>query len=298
MKAEFRGQLREYEPLARYTSWRVGGNSKRFYKPVGVSDLVCFLQTLPENEEITWLGLGSNVLVRDGGLTGTVIFTLGCLNQIELIDGSLVRAEAGITCAKLAKFCASQGFANSCFFAGIPGTVGGALRMNAGAFGGETWERVVAVETIDRQGRLQIRKPSDFKIGYREIAAPMGEWFVAGHFSFPNGDPSILQKQIKELLHKRSASQPIGVLSCGSVFRNPPGGFAAKLIDQCGLKGLRIGGASVSEKHANFILNDGKATANDIEMLINLVAERVENLQGIRLVPEVHIIGETNSYEK
>lgn len=299
MKAELRGQLQEYEPLARYTSWRVGGSSRRFYKPADISDLACFLRTLPENEDLTWLGLGSNVLIRDGGLPGTVIFTLGCLNNIELIHqgNGQVRAEAGITCAKMAKFCAQNGFGDSSFFAGIPGTIGGALQMNAGAFGGVTWDHVVAVETIDRQGRLKIRHPHEYQINYRQVKGQVGEWFVAGHFSFPSGEPSALQQQIKEILHKRSASQPIGVLSCGSVFRNPPGDFAARLIDICGLKGTVLGGASVSEKHANFIVNNGSATALDIESLIQLVAQRVETLQKIRLIPEVHIIGEASSYE-
>jgi len=298
MKAEIRGQLREYEPLARYTSWRVGGSAKRFFKPADADDLSNFLHSTPENEELTWLGLGSNVLIRDGGIPGTVIFTLGCLNGMELLDKQIVRAEAGITCAKLAKFCAKNGLADSSFFAGIPGTVGGALMMNAGAFGGVTWQHVVAVETIDRHGKIRLRKPSDFEIFYREIKAPKGEWFLAGHFEFELGDPAKLNEQIKQLLHKRSSSQPIGVLSCGSVFRNPPADYAARLIDISGLKGTRLGGAWVSDKHANFILNDGEASAADIETLINLVADRVQELQDVRLTPEVHILGEKILYEE
>jgi UDP-N-acetylmuramate dehydrogenase len=298
MKTAIRGQIREDEPLARYTSWRVGGISKRFFKPADVEDLGNFLHSSPENEEINWLGLGSNVLIRDGGIPGTVVFTLGCLTQMELLDSRIVRVQAGITCAKLAKFCAKNGLADSSFFAGIPGTVGGALMMNAGAFGGVTWEHVVAVETIDRHGQIRLRKPCDFEIYYREIKAPAGEWFVAGHFTFDQGEPSKLNEEIKQLLHKRSEAQPIGVLSCGSVFRNPPGDFAARLIDVSGLKGTRVGGAWVSEKHANFILNGGEATAEDIENLIDLVADRVENSQKVRLVPEVHIIGEKNFYDE
>jgi UDP-N-acetylmuramate dehydrogenase len=298
MKALLRGVLTEYEPLAQYTSWRVGGCAKRFYKPADLADLTQFLASLPENEEVTWLGLGSNVLIRDGGISGTVILTLGALNVIEKINDTTVRAEAGITCAKLAKFCAKNGLAGSSFFAGIPGTVGGALMMNAGAYNGSTWEHVVAVETIDRHGKLRVRLPKDYDINYREIKAPLGEWFVAGHFSFDAGDSTVLETQIKELLRKRSAQQPIGMLSCGSVFRNPPGDYAARLIENSGLKGVKIGGACVSDKHANFILNSGHATAQDIENLIELVAEQVENRQKIRLVPEVHILGEANTYEE
>jgi UDP-N-acetylmuramate dehydrogenase len=289
----FRGDVREYEPLARYTSWRVGGAARRFYRPADIADLAIFLQSLPENEELTWLGLGSNVLIRDGGILGTVIFTLGCLNNIDFLDNTkVVRAEAGIPCAKLAKFCAKNGLAESTFFAGIPGTVGGALIMNAGAFGGETWEHVVAVETIDRHGKLRLRLPSDYDIYYRELKSPRKEWFVAGHFSFASGNRTVLQEQIRELLHKRATQQPIGVLSGGSVFRNPPGDYAGRLIESSQLKGTRIGGAWVSDKHANFIINGGDATAEDIEMLINLVADRVDALQNMRLIPEVHIIGE------
>lgn len=298
MMKEIRGELREYEPMASYTSWRVGGPSRRFYRPADLEDLALFMQSVPENEPLTWIGLGSNVLIRDGGIPGTVIFTLGALKKIELLKNHIVRAEAGVTCAKLAKFCARQGFGNSSFFAGIPGTVGGALAMNAGAFGGVTWEHVVHVETIDRRGKVRLRPPEDFKIHYREIIGPAGEWFVAGHFSFPHEkDPVQLEGEIRELLRKRSSSQPIGKLSCGSVFRNPPGDYAARLIDACGLKGKRIGGAWVSEKHANFILNAGEATAKDIESLIELVADTVECYQKVRLIPEVHIIGETDYYE-
>ncbi len=289
---QFRGQLKEHENLARYTSWRVGGVARRFYKPVNVEDLSCFLRSLPENESVTWLGLGSNVLIRDGGLPGTVIFTLNRLGKIELIEKcNQIRVEAGVTCAKLAKFCAKQGFANSTFFAGIPGTVGGALMMNAGAFGGVTWDHVVAVETIDRHGKLRFRAPSEFVIRYREIVGPSGEWFVAGHFTFDHGNPSQLQQQITSLLNKRSSSQPIGVFSCGSVFRNPPGDYAARLIESAGLKGKRMGGAQVSEKHANFIINENSASSLDIETLIKVVAEKVEERHQVRLIPEVHILG-------
>lgn len=292
---KLRGYLKEYEPLASYTSWRVGGPSRRFYRPADLADLSVFMQSIPENEPLTWIGLGSNVLIRDGGISGTVILTLGALNTIEDLTDEIIRVEAGVTCAKLAKYCARKGFAHSSFFAGIPGTVGGALAMNAGAFGGVTWEHVVAVETIDRRGKVRLRSPEDYTIAYRETKGPSGEWFVAGHFRFTgHEEPTKLETEIKQLLRKRSSSQPIGKLSCGSVFRNPPGDFAARLIEDCGLKGTTIGGAWVSEKHANFILNAGKATAKDIESLIQLVAEKVETTHRVRLIPEVHIIGETD----
>jgi len=286
-----RGQLLLNEPLADYTSWHVGGSAKRLYKPADLADLAVFLSTLPLDEPLTWLGLGSNVLIRDGGMEGTVILTLGALTALNLSPQNIVRAEAGVTCAKLAKFCAKEQFSQGAFFAGIPGTVGGSLAMNAGAFGGETWKYVVAVETIDRKGCIRQRPPEDFQVGYREVKYATEEWFVAGHFCFPAGDTEQTQQAIKALLRKRSETQPIGEFSCGSVFRNPPGDYAARLIEACGLKGKKIGGACVSTKHANFIINSEKATAADIEQLIQLVQDTVEQQTGVALIRECHFMG-------
>jgi UDP-N-acetylmuramate dehydrogenase len=178
------------------------------------------------------------------------------------------------------------------FLAGIPGTLGGALAMNAGAFGGETWERVAAVETVDRYGNLRKREPGDFEIGYRHVGRPQGEWFLAASLKLQSGDGDAALQEIQLLLEKRAATQPVGLPSCGSVFRNPTGDYAARLIEAAGLKGLHIGGACVSKKHANFIINTGAATAGEIEELINTVRDRVEEASGIRLQTEVHIVGE------
>lgn len=290
----YRGILRENEELARHTSWHVGGKAQRTYRPQDLKDLSLFLAASPLNEKLTWIGLGSNVLIRDGGINGTVIFTQGHLSGMSEIDKKTLRVEAGVPCAKLAKYCAKLGYSEAAFFAGIPGTVGGALAMNASAFGGETWPHVVAVETMNRRGEIKMRAPHDFKVGYREVGRPLDEWFVAGHFAFPRGDTEKASQAIRELLQKRSASQPIGEFSCGSVFRNPPGDHAARLIEKCGLKGLREGGAWVSEKHANFIINGGRATASDIEKLIATIKKEVEVQHGVTLISEVHIIGEEN----
>jgi UDP-N-acetylmuramate dehydrogenase len=287
-----RGILRQNEPLARYTSWHVGGNARQTFRPADLSDLQLFLSTLPLEEPLIWLGLGSNVLIRDGGINGTVIMTQGRLNQLAHLPDLTVRAEAGITCAKMAKFCAKLGFSEAAFFAGVPGTVGGALRMNAGAFGGETWRYVKAVETIDRKGQIHLRTPQEFQVSYRTVVHPADEWFAAGHFAFPQGDVDTAHQAIRELLAKRGASQPIGEFNCGSVFRNPQGGYAARLIESSGLKGFRLGDARVSEKHANFIINSGKATAADIEKLIQLVQQKVQEQHGVQLQTEVHIIGD------
>lgn len=290
-----RGNLIYKHNLARYTSWRVGGNAERFYWPADLADLQNFLSQLPPGESLTWLGLGSNVLIRDGGIKGTVILTLNRLKDVSFFkedERFMIRAESGVTCAKLAKFCASQGLEEGAFFSGIPGTVGGALAMNAGAFGGETWRHVVRVEIVDHRGVLHKRQPDEFKISYREIQGLNNQFFVAGYFCFNQGDATRAKKAISELLKKRSSSQPIGTFSCGSVFRNPPGDYAARLIESAGLKGKNIGNAEVSEKNANFILNKGEANASDIERLIQHVAQRVYEMHGIQLIREVHIIGD------
>lgn len=291
-----RGQFCRNVSLADYTSWHVGGVARCLYKPADLTDLAIFLSTLPEDESLVWLGLGSNVLIRDGGIHGTVILTLGGLSQLNFISESFphrtIRVEAGVTCAKLAKFCAKEQFSQGAFFAGIPGTVGGALAMNAGAFGGETWTHVVAVETIDRKGCIRKRLPKDFQVSYREVKSPTDEWFVAGYFHFPAGDGQQTQQTIKALLKKRSETQPIGTLNCGSVFRNPPGDYAARLIEACGLKGKMMGGACVSTKHANFIINENHATAADLERLIDFVQKTVQQQTGVMLIRECHVMGE------
>ena len=286
-----RGKLSLQEPMARHTTWRVGGPAERYFEPADLEDLVLFMSGLSEGEPLMWLGLGSNLLVRDGGIKGTVIVTSGLLNEIGLSENGLVRVEAGVACAKVARFCARQGLVGAEFLAGIPGTMGGALAMNAGAFGGETWERVAAVETLDRHGVIRVRKPEEFEVAYRHVRGQEGEWFVAAHLDLQSGDAESATARIRELLDKRNQSQPIGLPSCGSVFRNPQGDYAARLIEACGLKGCCIGGACVSEKHANFIINTGAATASDIEAMINKVQETVEQVHSIRLVPEVHIVG-------
>jgi len=286
-----RGRLRSDEPMARHTAWGVGGPAARVYEPADLDDLSAFLAGLPAAEPVSWVGLGSNLLVRDGGIAGTVILTAGLLGGIEPSGATGVRAEAGAACAKVARWSARRGLGGAEFLAGIPGTVGGALAMNAGAFGGETWRIVAAVECIDRRGTRRRRAAREFDIGYRHVVRPADEWFVAAELALEQGDPAQSLARIRELLRRRGETQPTGARSCGSVFRNPPGDHAARLIESCGLKGRRVGGAVVSEKHANFILNAGGASARDIETLIDEVRGAVERERGVRLVPEVHVIG-------
>ncbi|NJD08291.1 MAG: UDP-N-acetylmuramate dehydrogenase [Methylococcaceae bacterium] len=287
-----RGDLRYNEPLASYTSWRVGGPADRLYLPADAEDLMAFLNSLPDSEPLFWLGLGSNLLVRDGGIRGTVICTKNRLKQIRLLDDGRVYAEAGVPSAQVAKFCSTQRLAGAEFLAGIPGTLGGALAMNAGAFGGETWPLVERVLTVDRHGQHRHRSADEFKVGYRTVVGRDGEWFVAAELRLHPGEPDISRSRMKALLATRAEKQPIQQPSCGSVFRNPPGDFAARLIELCGLKGHSIGGAQVSEKHANFIVNTGGAKAAEIEALIGLVRECVARKQGVTLEPECRIVGE------
>ncbi len=293
---ELRGVLKLDEAMSKHTSWRVGGTADKYYEPADIKDLAVYLEQLPEGEPVIMVGLGSNLLVRDRGIRGSVICPTGMLDGFAILEGQILRVEAGVPCAIVAKRCAKQGFTELEFLAGIPGTVGGALAMNAGAFGGETWSNVVKVETLDRQGIFHLRDREQYLVGYRSVIGPMvgleEEWFVAAHFSLSVGDGEAGLSKIKQLLLKRSETQPMGVPSCGSVFRNPEGDYAARLIESCGLKGFKIGNAQVSEKHANFIINLGNAKAIDIEQVIITVAEKVKQQHGIQLESEVRIVGD------
>lgn len=290
-KMHVRGELRRDEPMSRHTSWRVGGKADLFFIPSSVEDLQAFLRDVDADTPIFWLGVGSNLLVRDGGIRGVVVSATGVLKGLERIDTYLVRAGSGVPCTQLARQCIRWGLGPSEFFAGIPGTVGGALTMNAGAHGGETWERVESVRTIDRQGEIHQRSPAEYSVGYRSVTGPANEWFLEATFRFEPGVKASMEA-MKAMLERRKATQPLGLPSCGSVFRNPPGDHAARLIEAAGLKGYRIGGAEVSPKHANFIINTGDATATDIEELIEHVRQTVIEQHGIELRHEVRIVGE------
>ena len=289
-----RGTLSHDVPMRKYTSWRAGGVAERMYRPADLEDLLVFLRGLPAGEPLYAVGLGSNLLVRDGGLRGTVLMLHGTLSALHLeMDGS-VYAEAGVPGAKLARFAAAHNLHGAEFFAGIPGTLGGMLAMNAGCYGSETWEKVLRVQTVNRRGEVHVRTAADYVIGYRHVALRQAseEWFVAAWLQFAKGEGEVSRQAIKALLNKRLASQPLNMPNAGSVFRNPPGDHAARLIEQCGLKGQQVGGAQVSEKHANFIVNTGTATAADIENLIHEVRATVAQKTGVKLHPEVRIIGE------
>lgn len=291
-----KGRLLSHEKLAKYTSWRVGGPADRLYMPFDRQDLIDFIATRADAsgaaaEPVFWMGLGSNLLIRDGGIRGTVINTKGRLKEMKRAPDGSIYVEAGVPCAHVARFCAEQGLIGAEFLAGIPGTMGGALKMNAGAFGGETWSIVKSVDTLNASGQVHVRTPEDFEINYRSVKGLEDEWFLAAHLVLQQGDSAASLLKIKGLLEKRAQSQPTNQSSCGSVFKNPEGDHAARLIEQAGLKGYAIGGACVSAKHANFIINTGKATAADIEALINYVQIKVMESQGVELQTEVCKVG-------
>lgn len=288
-----RGRWLYHEPMARHVSWRAGGAAARAYVPADIDDLAQMLASLPATLPVLFVGLGSNLLVREGGFPGVVVFLHGALSKFT-VEGTRLYAEAGVAAPKVARQAARHGLAGAEFLAGIPGTVGGALAMNAGAYGSETWEIVRKVLTVDRQGAIRWADPAEFDIAYRSVTVKAGDerWFLAAWFELTPGDGERLRQRIRELLARRVASQPLNLPNAGSVFRNPRGDHAARLIESCGLKGYRIGGAQVSEKHANFIVNLGGATATDIEALIEHVQATVENRTGVRLIPEVRIVGE------
>lgn len=290
---QLQGELIYQHPLAGYTTWRVGGPAEQFYRPADLADLSVYLQQLPSDTDLLWLGLGSNLLIRDAGFKGAVIYLQGRLNEKVVSDDSYLLVGAGATCASVARFAAREGYAGAAFLAGIPGTMGGALAMNAGAFGGETWSIIDSVTSIDRQGTVRQRTPEDYQVAYRHVAGPDGEWFVGARLKLTQGGVEQEQQNIRELLEQRNQSQPIGKASAGSTFKNPPGDYAARLIESCGLKGFHIGDAWVSEKHANFILNMGKATAADIETVMDQVQKTVFEQQGVELVREVRVVGES-----
>jgi UDP-N-acetylmuramate dehydrogenase len=287
-----KGTLLNNEPLAKYTSWRVGGPAQHLYIPENKADLIEFIANLPAGEPLYWLGLGSNLLVRDGGIRGTVINTRGRLKEMYLADSERVYVEAGVPCAHVARFCADLGLTGAEFLAGIPGTMGGALKMNAGAFGGETWSIVEKVEMINPRGEVINRDHHEFEVAYRSVKGLADEWFLSAQLKLNKGNSEASQQHIKALLEKRNASQPTNKPTCGSVFKNPPGDYAARLIEACGLKGFAIGGAVVSEKHANFIENRGDASSEDIEALIEHIQTQVQTQFGISLQTEVCRVGE------
>jgi UDP-N-acetylmuramate dehydrogenase len=290
---KFLDRVKRDEPMSRHTSWHVGGPADVYFSPRDRADLLAFLSTLPEGTPLFWLGLGSNLLVRDGGIRGVVIDTPAGLTRLERVSDTTLTCEAGVPCARLARQCIKWGLAPAEFLAGIPGVLGGALAMNAGAFGGETWPRVRSVDVCDARGNARRRDAREYSYGYRHIVPPAeGEYFLAAMLEFESR-PGITEDAMRELLAKRKLTQPIGEWSCGSTFTNPKGDHAARLIEAAGLKGFRIGDIMVSPKHANFLVNVDAATAADVEKLVAHIQHVVNEKFGVALTPEFRIAGES-----
>jgi UDP-N-acetylmuramate dehydrogenase len=291
MKSEAPGKMLRDELMSKHTTWRVGGPADVYYAPRCRAELLTFFRGLDASTPVYWVGFGSNLLVRDGGLRGVVIATSRALGELRNLGGGVIEAEAGVPCTVVARQCGRWQLGPAEFFAGIPGSVGGALRMNAGAFGGETWNSVIEVDVVDRRGTVHTRRRDAYETGYRHVRKPADEWFLAARMQFAENYQAA-ETRMRTLIAERKASQPLGQPSCGSVFKNPRGDHAARLIETAGLKEARVGGAQVSAKHANFIINTGGATAADIETLILQVQSTVESRHGVRLETEVQIIGE------
>jgi len=346
LELSMRGKLLQTHSLANYTSWKIGGPADYFYQPADLQDLQLFLQASP-SLPITVLGAGTNILIPDDNIRGTVIYLRNCLNQIDILGPSLalrtatcpviaseakqssnnnalrdfldcraaksavcndesadnfrpneqllLRVEAGFSLSLLLKHCIDLGAIDAIFMSGIPGTVGGALAMNAGANGGSIWQFVKAVEVINQSGQIITKDASEFKASYRQVTGlKPNEWFVAAHLNFNTTKDQDKIEQAKQkianYLQKRKDTQPLDLPNCGSVFRNPLNDYAARLIEASGFKGKQIGGAQVSTKHANFIVNQGDATALDILQLIQGIMRKVKQDHDIELIPEVRII--------
>jgi UDP-N-acetylmuramate dehydrogenase len=291
--AGFEPRVKRDEPMSRHTSWHVGGPADVYFSPRDRTDLLAFLETLPAGTPLFWLGLGSNLLVRDGGIRGVVIDTTSGLTRLERVNDTTITCEAGVPCARIARQCIKWGLAPAEFLAGIPGVLGGALAMNAGAFGGETWPRVRSVDVCDARGVARRRDAREYSYGYRHIVPPApGEFFLAAALQFESR-PGLTEEAMRELLAKRKEKQPIGEWSCGSTFTNPEGDHAARLIEAAGLKGFRIGDIMVSPKHANFLVNVEAATAADVEKLVAHIQQVVSGKFGVTLTPEFRTVGET-----
>ena len=284
-----KGRLRENVSLKDYNTWKIGGKAEYFYEPSDIKDLKLFLELL-QNTPITFLGNGSNVLIRDGGISGCVICLKNTLNNYFVKDEEYI-FEAGLSCMKMAQITARENYEGLEYLCGIPGSLGGALAMNAGCYGGNIWDHVSTVSLINNDGEIIKKNKNDFIIGYRNTSLEENNFFISAVFKLRKNKLKNSLEKIKEFLQDRRSKQPTGLLSCGSVFKNPKNLYAAKLIESIGLKGYKIGGACISEKHANFIISDKSTKSIDIEKLINFTQKEVFKKKEVILETEVKFIG-------
>ena len=290
IRKEIKGSLENNKSLKDFNTWKVGGNAEFFYEPKSLKDLITFLK-LVKDTEITFLGNGSNVLIRDDGIKGCVICLKNTFNGHQINKNNEFVIEAGLSCMKIAQITAKKNYTGLEFLCGIPGSLGGALAMNAGCYGGNIWENVTKVSLINKDGEIIEKDKKDFIVGYRNVDLKKNNFFISANFLLKKNPLNNSLDTIKKYLKDRRSKQPTGQPSCGSVFKNPCNAHAANLIDSLGLKGYKIGGAYISEKHANFIISNKGTKSSDIENLIDLIQKKVYEKTKIFLETEVKFIG-------
>jgi UDP-N-acetylmuramate dehydrogenase len=288
--SKLRGRLLPNQSLAELTWFRVGGPAQIMFMPEDESDLSYFLANLPSDMPVTVIGLGSNLIVRDGGVPGVVIRLGRGFNEVS-VDGTGIRAGAAVPDVKVARAAQEAGIAGLAFMRGIPGGVGGALRMNGGAYGRETKDALVEARAVDRKGNVHVLKNSDMGYTYRHCGVPADFIFTHALYQGEPGDSAVIAAEMDKITESREATQPIKSRTGGSTFKNPPGQKAWQLIDAAGCRGLKVGAAQVSELHCNFLINCGGATAADIETLGETVRRRVKENSGVELQWEIERIG-------
>jgi len=284
------GMLSENEPMSRLTTLGVGGEARWYFKPANRKAVIDAVKQIPSTVPLLPLGRGSNLLIPDEGFPGLVM-DLSCLSAIS-VRGNQVTAEAGARMNKLSRRCAEAGLAGLEFMATVPGDVGGGIAMNAGAFGQQTSDALQCIEVVETNGKHAILDVKFLHMGYRHTSLPRGALVLSASFKLQRGQPDAIKERMRDMRRKRSCAQPLEKPNCGSVFKNPPNDHAARLIEAAGLKGFRIGGASISGKHANFIVNEGQASSSDVRALIRHARQTVEQRFGIRLEPEVRTLGD------
>ncbi len=287
-----RGTLSANTLLSELTWFRVGGPAQVLFRPADEADLVYFLQTIDPGLPVSVIGLGSNSLVRDGGIKGVVIRLARGFSRVTPEEGCRLRIGTAVPDVKVARAAADAGIVGLAFYRGIPGCIGGALRMNAGAHGRETKDTLIQARAVDRQGNIHVVELADMGLTYRHAAVPDDWIFTEALYQGSAGDPAEIQKEMTEVAEYREAHQPTRERTGGSTFKNPPGESAWQLVDAAGLRGFRVGGACVSDKHCNFLINDREATAEDIETLGETIRARVNANSGLELQWEIKRVGE------
>ena len=288
---ELRGRLLANQSLAELTWFRVGGPAQAFFMPQDENDLAYFLQNLPAETPVTVIGAGSNLIVRDGGVPGVVVRLGRGFNEVKVEEGHRIAAGTAMLDVVVARAAQAAGIAGLAFFSGIPGSIGGALRMNGGAYGRETKDALIEARAVDRQGRIHVLRNADMGYTYRHCGVPGDYIFTEALYQGERDDPAVIVAEMDKITESREATQPIKSRTGGSTFKNPPGHKAWQLIDAAGCRGLKVGGTQVSEMHCNFLINRGGATAADIEALGENVRRRVKETSGVALEWEIERIG-------